>query len=277
MPELPEVETVVRDLRPLLVGTMITHVEKDEQELRKPWDKTWETTLLKKKVREVSRRGKWILVRLTHKFILVYHLGMTGQLTIVNANEPRRNHTHLILQLRPKNQELRFRDIRRFGSATLFDSPESLAQFFENSALGPEPFDIAPTHWQSQLESTERCVKAVLLDQRVVAGIGNIYADEILFEARVHPSRVACDLSQHERERVRISIPQVLTRAIEHRGSSIRNYIGGSGLRGGYQDEFLAYGREGLPCARCKTLLLRKKIAGRTSCYCPQCQPLKQG
>ncbi len=274
MPELPEVETIVRDLRPLLVGRTITAVERDEEELRKPWKPEWEHDLIARKFKALNRRGKWILCEMTRKAILVFHMGMTGQLTVHPQTEERRDHTHLILSLRPGQCELRFRDTRRFGSATLYKNDTYLQSFFESIRLGPEPFELDPERFQTSLAQTTRCIKAVLLDQQTVAGLGNIYVDEILFEAQIHPSRISGDLTASEVKRIRESIPRVLTEAIEHRGSSIRNFIGGSGLQGGYQNEFLAYGRGGLPCSRCDSTMKQMQISGRTSCFCPVCQPV---
>src|SRR5262249_47427210 len=126
-----------------------------------------------------------------------------------------------------------------------------------------------------RLAATNRCIKAVLLDQTVVAGVGNIYADESLFEAELHPARLASDLDDLEADRLRLAVKTVLRRAIEQRGSSIRNYVGGSGLKGRYQDEFRVYGRAGEPCPRCRTPIARIRLAGRSTHYCPKCQRSK--
>src|SRR5207245_3674445 len=133
-------------------------------------------------------------------------------------------------------RQLRFRDVRRFGSATLHEGAVAVERFFEENGLGPEPFAVSPEYWRQRLASTERCLKAVLLDQRVVAGVGNIYADESLFEARLHPARRGRDLQPAEAERLRRAVIAILKRAIESRGSSIRNYVGGSGLKGSFHD-----------------------------------------
>jgi formamidopyrimidine-DNA glycosylase len=273
VPELPEVETVVRDLRPLLVGRRLTAVRHlSGQTLRKPWRADWHARLVGQTVRAVSRRGKWIVLDLDGERSLVVHLGMTGQLTVVPADTPLRAHTHLIFDVEGGEQQMRFRDVRRFGSATLFETRAERAAFFDGVGLGPEPFDLDPADWREELQ-TKRCLKALLLDQQVVAGVGNIYADEALFQARLHPARRACDLDRAEAGRLRKAITAVLTRAIEARGSTIRDYIGGSGLRGGYQDEFRVYGRTGEPCPRCGTPIASTRLAGRSTHYCPECQP----
>jgi formamidopyrimidine-DNA glycosylase len=272
MPELPEVETVVRELRPHLVGRRIAQVKVGRRPLRRRWQAQWRTELIGKRVKEIRRRGKWILLCLDRDCHLVVHLGMTGQLTVVPAQTPVNNHTHLVFGLDRGTQQLRFRDVRRFGSATLFAQPEGLDQFFQDSGLGPEPFDLAPDYWQERLATTRRCLKAILLDQRVVAGVGNIYADESLFESRLHPAQLGQDTTARQAQRLRRAIVAVLNRAIDKRGSSIRDYIGGSGRKGEFQEEFCVYGRTGLPCPRCGKPIVCVRLAGRSTHYCPRCQ-----
>jgi formamidopyrimidine-DNA glycosylase len=197
---------------------------------------------------------------------------MTGQLTVVHGGAPRADHTHLVFDL-DDGRQFRFRDIRRFGSATLFTDSALLDGFFEASGLGPEPFDLDPAYWRQRLISTERPLKAVLLDQRVVAGVGNIYADESLFDARLSPGRLGRQTTPRQADRLRQAVVQVLTRAIEGRGSSIRDYVAGNGERGNYQAEFRVYGRTGEPCLRCRTPIERVRLGGRSTHYCPRCQP----
>ncbi len=273
MPELPEVETVVRDLRSRLSQRQLTRVRQtSKHSLRTRWRPAWSGAITGKRVESIARRGKWILVTLQNEAILVVHLGMTGQLTVVSAATPLADHTHLTFDLDNGEQQLRFRDIRRFGSVTVFRSQQALEIFFASSRLGPEPFDVPARYWHDCLHSSKRCLKAVLLDQSVVAGVGNIYADESLFEARLHPARLACDLNGAEIDRLRRAVAKVLCRAIEKRGSSIRNYVDGSGVQGGYQNEFRVYGRTGAPCPRCGTAIECRRLAGRSSHYCPICQ-----
>jgi formamidopyrimidine-DNA glycosylase len=272
MPELPEVETVVRDLRPHLLGRRLTTVEVGPQGLRRPWSAEWVPLLAGRRVEEVKRRGKWIVVVLKDDVHLVVHLGMTGQLTVRPATEPRADHTHVVFTLDDGREHLRFRDIRRFGSVSVFEDAESVGSFFTESGLGPEPWELKPSQWRALFARTDRSVKAVLLDQTGVAGVGNIYADESLYEARLHPGRIARTLDVTEARRLGRAVVKVLDRAINKRGSSIRDYVGGSGLRGEYQEEFRVYGRTGEPCRRCGTPIARIRMAGRSSHYCPRCQ-----
>jgi formamidopyrimidine-DNA glycosylase len=273
MPELPEVETVVRELRPSLLGRRITSVWKSRHSLRRSWKRAWNAQLEERTIRDVRRRGKWIVVDLDDGRRVLLHLGMTGQLTVHALEEVERDHTHLIVGL-DGDRQLRFRDIRRFGSASLFAGEAELTAFFDAMGLGPEPFDLPPGHWKKHMAATARCLKAVLLDQRVVAGVGNIYADESLFLAKLHPERRGCDLKPAESARLGRAVAAVLTSAIERRGSTIRDYVGGSGLQGEYQNEFRVYGRTGEPCPRCRTPISRIRLAGRSTHFCSECQPI---
>ncbi len=276
MPELPEVETVVRELRPEVVGRRIAGVKVSRHSLRRPWSKRWGRLLAGNRILSVDRRGKWILISLEAQRFLVLHLGMTGQLTVTPAVQPLEPHTHLIFRLDNGDRQLRFRDIRRFGSATLFTEPARVQRFFDDAGLGPEPFELQAGYWHASLRKTRRSLKAVLLDQRVVAGVGNIYADESLFEARLHPARLGESIRGQEAERLRHAIIAVLERAIAKRGSSIRDYVGGNGQKGEFQDEFQVYGRTDLPCPRCGAPVVCIRLAGRATHFCPRCQRSRQ-
>jgi formamidopyrimidine-DNA glycosylase len=197
---------------------------------------------------------------------------MTGQLIVVSAPEPTADHTHLVFALDDGGEQLRFRDIRRFGSASLFASRQAVGEFFERAGLGPEPFGIDAGYWRNRLAATRRTLKALLLDQRVIAGVGNIYADEALHEAKLYPGLIAQEVSAAQARRLREAVVTVLTRAIECRGSSIRNYVGGSGLKGDYQREFRVYGQYQKPCPRCRRPIERVRMAGRATHFCPHCQ-----
>ncbi len=271
VPELPEVETVVRDLRGPLVGHCFGKVTCGPHALRGGALHPVKQFCRGKRILEVTRRGKWIIIDLRGPVLLV-HLGMTGQLTVTAAKAPRQDHTHVVWVLDDGDQELRFRDIRRFGGVYCFPSRAVLDAHFEKSGIGPEPFDLAPAYWRASLAKTSRSLKAILLDQRVLAGVGNIYADEALFEARLAPMLLGKELTGRQAERLRQAIATVLLRGIARRGSSIRNYVGGSGLMGQYQEEFRTYGRTGLPCRQCRTAIKQVRLAGRSTHFCPKCQ-----
>ena len=275
MPELPEVETVVRDLIPLLTLKTIVKVEVPGKKLRRPWNPLWSQLLENQTIEKVTRRGKWIIISLRSNLQLLIHLGMTGQLCVFNQKTPRQSHVNLVFSLDRGVEELRFRDIRRFGSADLFLSQQALNEFFESRELGPEPFNIPEDYWLTTLAKSSRNLKAFLLDQKNITGVGNIYADESLFKSGLNPSRKAESLSKKEALMLAKCIGEVLSCAIENRGSTIMNYVGGSGLMGGYQDEFQAYGRTGEPCRKCGQPIKKIVLAGRSTHFCPICQPKK--
>ncbi len=280
MPELPEVETVVRELRPLLLGRRIAAVRAGRKHLRNRWRKQWESPVVGSSIRAVRRRGKWILVDLDPAGLLVMHLGMTGQLGVFSRGLRPPNHTHLFFGLDDGKEELRFRDTRRFGSVTWHPDAADWEATLD-AKLGPEPFHLDAGYWREALNRTGRNLKAILLDQSVVAGVGNIYADESLFVAKLDPRLRGEQIAAAEAERLRKAIVAVLNRAIESRGSSIRDYIGGSGQKGAYQNEFRVYGRTGEPCHRCRSEIVCIRLAGRSTHYCPKCQkersPLARG
>lgn len=271
MPELPEVETVVRDLRPLVCGHRISAVVAGPHPLRRPWQSEWREQIVGRTVQTLSRRGKWIIASLDGPARLLVHLGMTGQLTVALLADPVPTHTHLHFVLDDR-WRWQFRDIRRFGSVEVFADAARLEAFLA-ARLGPEPFALQAQPWLVTLNRSHRPLKAMLLDQAVVAGVGNIYADEALFAARLHPLQPGAATTPTQAERLREALVTVLNRAIAARGSTIRNYVGGSGLAGGYQSEFYVYGRTGEQCLRCGGVIECVRVAGRSTHYCPQCQP----
>jgi formamidopyrimidine-DNA glycosylase len=275
VPELPEVETIVRELRPHLVGRSLTLARVSRKPLRQRWRPAWTAQLQGRRVEALRRRGKWIVAELDGGLALLIHLGMTGQLRVLPANTATAAHTHLVFDL-DNGTQLRFRDVRRFGSARLFEDGAALEAFFDQSGLGPEPFTLDADYWRERLHRTRRALKAVLRDQTVVAGVGNIYADEALYEARLHPALLGCRVKPDQAERLRQAVIAVLNRAIDKRGSSIRDYVGGNGTQGGFQREFKVYGQFQKPCPRCQEPIHRVRLAGRSTHFCARCQKKKK-
>lgn len=276
MPELPEVETIVRNLRPRLRGQTIVSIRAGKQALRRPWNRQWEAALRGRRIMDLRRRGKWIIMELSEKRHLLLHLGMTGQLCITPQNQTPESHTHLAFRLSAAGKELRFRDVRRFGCVH-FLTRDGLEPFFEAQRLGPEPSELTAQALRDRLRATRRCLKAVLLDQRVLAGVGNIYADESLFEARLSPAQLGNQTTPKQADQLRRAIITVLNRAVEKNGSSIRDYLDGNGRQGGYQHEFRVYQRTGEPCRRCRTPIVQVRLAGRSTHFCPKCQKSGEG
>jgi formamidopyrimidine-DNA glycosylase len=255
----------------LLVGQQFQSIKTGRKALRIRWTKKWEPLLIGRTVRAIDRRGKWIRSTLDDGSLLIFHLGMTGQLTLRAVDAPLETHTHLVFALAGDKEQLRFRDVRRFGSAFRLENNAAWESFLEDT-LGPEPFDLDPAAWRAALKKTDRALKAILLDQRVVAGVGNIYADESLFLARLDPRRRGNQLTSRQADRLRQAIADVLTAAIESRGSTIRDYVGGSGLQGSHQKSLHVYGRAGEPCLKCETPITSIRLAGRSTHFCVKCQ-----
>lgn len=258
MPELPEVETVVRSLRPVIVGQRIEAARALERRVLKGGRIDGAAGRL---VEAVERRGKHIVIRLDRGLLLV-HLGMTGRLL---WNAPETPHTRAVFTLERGN--LVYEDIRMFGRLEFSeDLPARVAR------LGPEPLEVTPEDFRARLAGRRSRIKAVLLDQGFLRGIGNIYADEALFRAGIHPKAIAARLGRARAGRLCDSVRAVLAEAIEHRGSSISDYVDADGNRGGFQLLHAVYGREGEPCTVCGMPVRRIVLAQRGTHYCPRCQ-----
>ena len=273
MPELPEVETVASDLRSAVVGRTVTGVSLGHPKvLRFPVPEVFAAVLPGQRVESVTRRGKFILCRLDNQEDLVFHLGMTGHLLVCDAAAPLAPHTHLQASL-DDGSELRYDDARRFGRI-LLGARSTLEASRVLPALGVEPLseDFTLASLDAVLRTTTRSLKAALLDQGGVAGLGNIYIDEACHLAGVRPSRRCHTLTRAQRAALHAAIPAVLLSAIRHRGSSIDDYRDVWNAKGSNQERLQVYGRGGQPCLRCSAILRQTTIAGRTTVYCPACQ-----
>jgi formamidopyrimidine-DNA glycosylase len=277
MPELPEVETVVTTLRPRVVGRTIVGVTLHRADVLCPPDTDLQAELVGRAVTSVERRGKRIVFTLGDGGRFYVHLGMTGQLTVVARDAPAPPHTHLEIELtadaRGGNgagaiEHLRFRDPRRFGGIWWLGAGGDGAE----ANMGPEPLRLRPTRLARQMSRTRRAIKTALLDQRLIAGLGNIYVDESLFLARIHPLTPACDLTVAQVGRLSRAIKATLRRAIRHRGSSVRDYVDAEGVAGGFQNLHRVYDRAGKPCPVCRTPIERIMLGGRSTHFCRKCQ-----
>ncbi len=271
MPELPEVETVVRSLAPHITGREVAGAElRFEKTLRRPAAYLF-SELSGRKVMGLRRRGKMIVIALEGGPALVFHLKMTGQLMVVPPAEPRDKHVHFILSFASGDRELRFRDVRKFGFLRCLETG-CVAEAPEMAGLGPEPLDIGRREFASIFAGRRGRMKSLLLDQRRIAGIGNIYADEILFAARIHPRTSAARLKAADFDRLWTEMRRILKRAIAAKGTSISDYRDADGQEGGFQERLKVYGRAGEPCPRCKTPIRRLVVGGRGTHVCPRCQ-----
>ena len=273
MPELPEVETVRRLLEPQLTGRKITGLTVVRPEIiEHPTSEEFTAALTGATIAGMLRRGKFLSIVLESDDRVVLHLRMTGSLLVTPPEHPQEKHTHLVLHLDDGNQ-LRFVDIRRFGRFWLLpkDTEDTLSGIHR---LGPEPFggQITAGYLSGLLGKRKRAVKDCLLDQQVVAGIGNIYADEILFAAKIRPDRPANSLSAGEWERLASAIGPVLTDAVEKNAMTPEEYLAGNGQEYRSAPFFRVYGHRGEPCPVCGEILCRLVVAGRGSVYCPVCQ-----
>jgi formamidopyrimidine-DNA glycosylase len=274
MPELPEVETVARSLREHLVGRTIQGVT-----LR--WHRTlalprgddagdeFRRRLLGRRVLSVGRRGKYVVLALDEGHLLI-HLKMSGRLQVVPCHEPADKHVQVLFDL-DDGRQLRFRDVRKFGRVYLVDRPEAVT-----ASLGPEPLaeDLNLSDFRRLLERRSGRLKSLLLNQSFLAGLGNIYADEALFRARLHPLRKAATLTAKEQERLYLAVRAVLAEAITDQGTTLSDggYVDAQGQAGRYQERLAVYHRAGEPCARCQAPIERLIIGGRSSHFCPGCQ-----
>lgn len=277
MPELPEVETVVRTLRPRAVKARILSANLFRADVMEPAGTNFPSLLVGQRIAAIDRRGKRIIVTLDSAGQFIIHLGMTGRLTLHPAAAPPRPHTHLVLQLSPATGrdrcfEIHFSDPRRFGGIRWLASGEAA-----DAGLGPEPLTISHATLVQALSRTGRAIKSALLDQQVIAGLGNIYVDESLFLASIHPLTPASALSVDLVRTLRSAIISTLRQAIDHRGSTLRDYVDAAGDKGGFQKLHKVYGRSSQPCVNCRTTIQRIVLGGRSTCYCPRCQPAPSG
>jgi len=282
MPELPEVETIARDLHQHLAGWAIVGVTvREPRSIEGLTPQEFSERLTGQRIRGVGRRAKYIVVELDSGDRLLVHLRMTGRLLLRSPDDPLDKHTHVVLDLEPGCQtqsapaatQLRFVDTRKFGRLRLA-APQHLADL--NGRLGPEPLldDFTPQVLGELLRGRRTRLKPFLLDQRRLAGLGNIYADESLFAAGLHPEREARSLTPDEVARLHAAIRQVLAAAIGNRGTSLSDaeYRDATGEKGRHLEHLAVFRRTGQPCPRCGTAIERIRLGGRSTHFCPRCQ-----
>ncbi len=268
MPELPEVETIVRDLREDIVGKTITGVQfltRSVWRFKAPKP----IKLIGARIAGLGRKGKNILVYLSNGNVLIVHLKMTGRLTAETWDAPVKKHTHFVIDF--EVGQLRFNDIRRFGYLDLVRE-DKLGEVDYLASQGPDALDIPRDEFVRLVRAKKRMIKPLLLDQCFIAGMGNIYSDEALHLAGIDPMKVSSSLSAARAGRLYDTMIDVLEKAIASRGSSVDDYVDARGNKGSYQDHHLVYGREGEPCKRCGRPIKRLVIGSRSAHFCPRCQ-----
>jgi formamidopyrimidine-DNA glycosylase len=282
MPELPEVETVARGLRRTIVGRRIISVRLGKTDFIDD-PVALEQHLPGRQIDAVERYGKFMLLRLSaangaangdaEPAALLVHLGMTGQIVPIIAAQPCEKHTHACFLL-DDNRELRYTDARRFGRLAYL-SAGPLAE--ELRVFGADPLEISSEEFVEQTRSRPARIKALLLDQSFLRGVGNIYADESLWRAKIHPARLGATLRKRQAATLHRVLREILEKAIVLRGSSISDFLDAEGQPGEYQQHHTAYGREGKRCYRCRAVIRRAIVAGRSSYFCPKCQRAPRG
>ncbi len=272
MPELPEVETIRRTLAPRLVNRTVTAVKVFRpQQIRHPEPEVFQLALVGRRFQEPGRRGKYLLLHLDSGGSLCCHLRMSGRLYVAEPG-PLPKHTHVVFDL-DNGHELRYEDQRTFGGFHLI-GPDGCGMPAGLRELGPEPFDPDWTaaYLAGKLHGRRAPVKAVLLDQSVVAGLGNIYVDELLFQAGIRADRLAGAVTPAEVERLHSGARAVLAAAIARRGTTFSLYFDGDGNPGDFYEELKVFDRTGQPCYTCGTEVRKTRVAGRGTHYCPRCQ-----
>ncbi len=265
MPELPEVETIKRELSRAVLGKKIIGVKiNNPRVIRQPGKERFSKGLKNTTIKNILRKGKLLILELSTGKSLIIHLKMTGQL--IYPGNLRQSRVSFKLS---NNKWLDFNDRRLLGELRLLDDWTSFKFIKE---LGPEPFDLTADRFKKMLANKKTKIKPLLMDQTFISGIGNLYAAEALFRARIHPRRPSCSLTDKEKDTLFKQIQAVLKQAIDYKGSSVDQYVQLSGQPGDYAKYHKVYGREGRPCFVCKTPIKRISLAGRGTYFCPRCQ-----
>jgi formamidopyrimidine-DNA glycosylase len=272
MPEMPEIETIARQLRKAIIGKRIAEVRLSGLPLRKPIDKTFPAKLCGRTIRRIMRRGKYLVAELEPKAFWLIHLGMSGRILYHPTASAAASHTHAVFQF-SDTTELEYRDPRRFGLLAAYEvlRPDQVPEL---GFLGKDPLvsGFNPGWLLPLLKKSRQEIKSFLLDQRKIAGLGNIYACESLFLAQIHPARRCNTLNSEDVSRLVVAIRKVLRAAIKNNGTSFSDFRDSDGNRGINQSFLMVFQREGAKCVRCKALVRRMRQGNRSSFYCSNCQ-----
>ncbi|WP_226036453.1 DNA-formamidopyrimidine glycosylase [Aquibacillus saliphilus] len=275
MPELPEVETIRKTLKHLVINKTINNISIFWPKIiKKPDDvEEFKHLLYGQTIIDIERKGKFLLFQL-NDYVLVSHLRMEGKYGVFNHLEPALKHTHVIFHFKD-GTELRYNDVRKFGTMHLFRKGEELISKPLNQ-LGPDPFEdeFKFDYFYDKIQKSDRAIKNILLDQSVVAGLGNIYVDETLFKAGIHPLKKGNQLTKEEVKLLQINSIETLTEAVKQGGTTIRSYVNSQGQIGMFQQQLFVYGQENNPCRKCGKPISKLKVNGRGTHICISCQKL---
>lgn len=273
MPELPEVETIRKTLENLVPGKKIQDVSIYWPKIIKHPDDVdhFKHLLIGEKIEKMDRRGKFLLFYFEH-YVLVSHLRMEGKYRVTQSEDPITKHTHVIFHF-TDGTDLRYNDVRKFGTMHVFQIGKEFTVKPLNQ-LGPDPFEKTYTveYLREKCQKTTRNIKTTLLDQTIIAGLGNIYVDEVLFFSRIHPEKKANELTDQQVKTIWKYARNVLDRAVKQGGTTIRSYVDGAGEMGMFQQELFVYAQEQKPCKHCGEEIIKLKVAGRGTHICPTCQ-----
>ncbi len=273
MPELPEVETIKESLKENIIFKKIIDLEVFcSSPIKYPELPEFLKNIKNKKVKSLDRKGKFLIIKLSDNYNLVVHMGMTGQLVYYASQSYFDRHTHLIFNFEDETR-MQFSDIRKFGGLWLVRKDwNKFVPGLKELGIDPLQEEFSMENFQKLLEKKKGIIKYFLLNQKNLAGLGNIYADEVLFRAGIKPERLISHISTQEREKLYYAIKNILGEAIKSRGTSVVNYTDGNGNQGSYQNNLMVYKRLGKPCQKCGTLIDRIVLGGRGTYFCPTCQ-----
>lgn len=273
MPELPEVETVRRGLEKLIIGSKIIDVQLPYPKVITGDGQQFITGVMNTEIKQIDRRGKYLLLRLANNHTIVSHLRMEGQYSVESLETVPYKHTEIVFELSDK-RALFYNDTRRFGRMALTTTGFENTEVPSLSKLGPEPTEeqLTLSYMKAIFSKSRRPVKTFLLDQTQIAGIGNIYADEVLWQSKIHPKTPANVLDEVQLSVLRVNIISEIKRAIKHHGTTVHSFSNVFGEVGKFQNELQAYGHAGEPCLRCNTPMVKIKVGQRGTTFCPFCQ-----
>lgn len=272
MPELPEVETTVRGLRPHLLNQRIECVTFHRPDLRFPLNSDWQTRLQNQTIANIERRAKFLLFSTSTELTFSWHLGMSGSLRITQKTDPRRAHDHVSIDFADSDKQLRYHDPRRFGWLSVFEHNADMQAALSDYGVEPLSDDFSGEYLYAKTRHANRAVKVAIMDQKLVVGVGNIYACEALFRAGINPKRPSKNISVLRYQRLANDIKCVLSEAINAGGTTLKDFVNPDAQPGYFKQTLAVYGRTGEPCLNCTQTIKSERIGGRNTFYCARCQ-----